>query len=47
MKKVIGVRFRTAGKVYYFDPTGKEIYGEEYEGLDPEQLSQLLSDPEA
>ncbi len=25
MKKVIGVRFRTAGKVYYFDPKGAEV----------------------
>ena len=25
MIKVIGVRFRKAGKVYYFDPAGMEI----------------------
>lgn len=25
MIKVIGVRFRTAGKIYYFDPAGLEI----------------------
>mgnify|MGYP000473631287 CR=1 FL=1 len=25
MIKVIGVRFRTAGKVYFFDPAGLEI----------------------
>ena len=25
MKKVIGVRFRTAGKVYYFDPLNLDI----------------------
>ena len=25
MKKIIGVRFRTAGKIYYFDPAGFEI----------------------
>ena len=25
MIKVIGVRFRTAGKVYFFDPSGYEI----------------------
>ena len=25
MVKVIGVRFRTAGKVYFFDPLGYEI----------------------
>ena len=25
MIKVIGVRFRTAGKVYFFDPAGREI----------------------
>lgn len=25
MTKVIGVRFRTAGKIYYFDPAGMEI----------------------
>lgn len=25
MKKVVGVRFRTAGKVYYFDPASMEI----------------------
>ncbi len=25
MTKVIGVRFRTAGKVYFFDPAGREI----------------------
>ena len=25
MKKVVGVRFRTAGKVYYFDPLAMEI----------------------
>lgn len=25
MTKVIGVRFRTAGKIYYFDPTRFEI----------------------
>lgn len=26
MTKVIGVRFRTAGKVYYFDPAGMDIH---------------------
>ena len=25
MKRIIGVRFRTAGKIYYFDPVGFEI----------------------
>ena len=25
MRKVVGVRFRTAGKVYYFDPLAMEI----------------------
>ena len=25
MKRIIGVRFRTAGKIYYFDPAGFEI----------------------
>lgn len=25
MKKVVGVRFRTAGKIYYFDPAGFDI----------------------
>ena len=25
MTKVIGVRFRTAGKVYFFDPAGRDI----------------------
>ena len=25
MVKVIGVRFRTAGKIYFFDPLGFEI----------------------
>lgn len=25
MIKVIGVRFRNAGKIYYFDPAGREI----------------------
>ena len=25
MIKVIGVRFRTAGKIYYFDPAGLDI----------------------
>lgn len=25
MTKIIGVRFRTAGKVYYFDPKNMEI----------------------
>ena len=25
MKRIIGVRFRTAGKIYYFDPVGCEI----------------------
>jgi len=27
MTKVIGVRFRTAGKIYFFDPAGKEVKG--------------------
>ena len=26
MIKVIGVRFRNAGKIYYFDPAGREIH---------------------
>lgn len=30
MKKVIGVRFRTAGKVYYFDPKGMEVKRDEH-----------------
>ena len=25
MLTVIGVRFRTAGKIYYFDPAGRDI----------------------
>ena len=25
MMTIIGVRFRTAGKIYYFDPAGREI----------------------
>ena len=25
MTKVIGVRFRNAGKIYYFDPAGMDI----------------------
>lgn len=25
MITVIGVRFRTAGKIYYFDPAGRQI----------------------
>ena len=25
MITVIGVRFRTAGKIYYFDPAGREV----------------------
>ena len=25
MVKVIGVRFRTAGKIYFFDPDGKQV----------------------
>lgn len=25
MITVIGVRFRTAGKIYYFDPAGRKI----------------------
>ncbi len=25
MTKVVGVRFRNTGKIYYFDPTGFEI----------------------
>ena len=25
MKKVVGVRFRTAGKAYYFDPGDHEL----------------------
>ena len=25
MVTIIGVRFRTAGKIYYFDPAGKQI----------------------
>lgn len=30
MKKIIGVRFRRAGKIYYFDPIGLEIKAGEH-----------------
>ena len=30
MIKVIGVRFRQAGKIYYFDPAGLDIKREDH-----------------
>lgn len=46
----IAERLQMLSEIMYGDDESSnegEFYGEEYEGLDPEQLSQLLSDPEA
>ena len=33
MTKIVGVRFKPAGKIYYFDPAGFEIKKDKSEGV--------------